>query len=78
MIQIFLTRFTAFLTCSWKNMPRKQLHKVCKVYNCFLRFLFEIIVLKVLTTLNVLTQIEGTSHHSNKKPFVTNHPTGLP
>jgi hypothetical protein len=46
MIRIFLTHLKAFLTCSWKNMARKQLHKVCEVYNRFLCFLFEIIVLK--------------------------------
>jgi hypothetical protein len=42
----FLTRFTAFLTCSWKTMARKQLSKLCKVYNGFPCFLFQIIFLK--------------------------------
>jgi hypothetical protein len=46
MIGTFLTRFTAFLTCSWKNMAKKELYKVCKVYKGFPCFLFQIIFLK--------------------------------
>ncbi len=34
-LRTFLTRFTAFLTCSWKNLARKQLCKVCKIYRGF-------------------------------------------
>jgi hypothetical protein len=43
MLGTFLTRFTAFSTCSWKNMARKQLCNYVNFTRVFFFFLFEII-----------------------------------